>query len=226
MRVGALLPTFEPSAAPALDAAARCAAAGVDGVFAFDHLWPMGEPEKPALAPFPLLAAVGARHRSLSVGPLVARVGLRTTEALLEQFHALALVAEGGVIAALGTGDKLSEQENDAYGLPRRTSDERRALLVEAATALAPRMEVWIGAGAERTNALARELAVTLNYWRADAEVVARAAGEGPVSWAGRLRADAAAHLDELADAGASYAVAMGEGAIPAVGAWRATHPG
>ncbi len=42
MRVGVTLPTFRDDAA-ALDAARRAEALGLDGVFVFDHLWPLGQ---------------------------------------------------------------------------------------------------------------------------------------------------------------------------------------
>ena len=54
MNVGVLLPTFRDSAHDALATAAEAASHSLDGVFAYDHLWPMGQPERPALAPFPV----------------------------------------------------------------------------------------------------------------------------------------------------------------------------
>ncbi|MHB8827619.1 MAG: LLM class flavin-dependent oxidoreductase, partial [Acidimicrobiales bacterium] len=157
MKIGLLLPTFEVGARHALDVAAEAAEAGLDGVFAYDHLWPMGSPTRPALAPFPVLAAVAARHE-IGVGPLVARVGLFGTAHLVETFTALEEIAPGRVIAALGTGDKLSAAENAAYGLPEYSPRERREMLGVTAAALAPLMPVWIGAGAPATNELARTL--------------------------------------------------------------------
>ena len=58
MKLAVLLPTFRHGASDAFDAAARAVDAGLDGVFAYDHLWPMGSPQRPSLAPFPLLAAI------------------------------------------------------------------------------------------------------------------------------------------------------------------------
>ncbi len=220
MRVGALLPTFEPSAAPALDAAGRAAAAGLDGVFAFDHLWPLNAPGRPALAPLPVLAAVAAANGSLWVGPLVARVSLVGAETLVAQVETLVALAPGRVVAALGTGDRLSVPEEAAYGLAPMSAAERRARLRDVAAALAGRCEVWVGAGGRETDALARELGLTLNLWDASDERVAAAAADGPVSWAGPLRADPAARLDALADAGATWAVASAKADPDALGAW------
>ena len=58
MRTGVVLPTFRDTPDEAFDAAASAVAAGVDGVFCYDHIWPIGQPERPALA---LLGAVDRR---------------------------------------------------------------------------------------------------------------------------------------------------------------------
>lgn len=220
MRVGSLLPTFEADARRALEAAARAEAAGVDGVFAFDHLWPINAPERPALAPLPVLAAVATAHPGLAVGPLVARVSLVAPDVLVAQVETLIALAPGRVIAALGTGDSLSVAEESAYGLAVLGAGERRARLRAVAGALAGRCDVWIGAGGAATDAIARDLGVTLNVWDATPERVAALAADGPVSWAGPLRDGADARLDELADAGATWAVATAAQSPEALAAW------
>ncbi len=225
MRLGVLLPTFREAADDAFAAAQAAAAAGIDGVFAYDHLWPMGSPHRPSLAPFPLLAAVARRHEELVVGPLVARVGLVGTAHLVEQFTTLEALAPGRVIAAMGTGDKLSAPENEAYGLASLSADERRALLREAAEALAPVMPVWLGAGAEATNQLARELGVVLNVWDASVGRVRALAASGGVTWAGPVPQDLFATLGALADAGATWAIFSPEVEIGQLGEWRRAAP-
>ena len=222
MKVGVLLPTFEVGARHALEVAGAASDAGLDGVFAYDHLWPMGSPSRPALAPFPVLAAVLARH-DIVVGPLVARIGLFGTSHLVQSLVALEALGPGRVIAALGTGDKLSAAENEAYGLPRHSADERRAMLAEATVALGSRTPVWIGAGAPLTNALARSLGATLNLWNATPAEVAAAALEGPVSWAGPVPSDLNATLDALAAAGATWAVLSPHARVEDLASWRRT---
>ncbi|MDE3139556.1 MAG: LLM class flavin-dependent oxidoreductase, partial [Acidobacteriota bacterium] len=147
MKLGVILPTFRDDARDALGVAAQCEHYGIDGVFAYDHLWPMGSPGRPSLAPFPVLAAVGARHPSLVVGPLVARVGMVATSHLVGQFRTLAAVAPGRVIAAIGTGDSKSRDELEAYGLDYASASERREMVAETARELRGEMSVWIGAG-------------------------------------------------------------------------------
>ena len=223
MRLGVLLPTFRGGGDDAFALADEAARAGLDGVFAYDHLWPMGSPRRPSLAPFALLAVIARRYDGLVVGPLVARVGLVGTEHLVGEFRTLERIAPGRVIAALGAGDRLSAPENEAYGLALLSPDVRRALIRETALALAPVMPVWIGAGAEATNDLARELGATVNLWNADDDRVREVATRGPVNWAGPAPPDLMPRLDALAAAGATWAILSPEAPIEALGEWRST---
>ncbi len=185
-RTGVILPTFRDEAVTALEVAHRAEAAGVDGVFCYDHLWPMGQPDRPALAPFPILAAVAATTEQIVVGTLVARVGLVPDEVLLAEIDTLRTLAPGRVVIALGTGDHLSARENLAYGIPFAPADERRGALHRVARAVSDRgVPVWIGAGSPATNAVAEDLGVALNLWDAAPEKVAAQAGRTEVTWAG-----------------------------------------
>jgi hypothetical protein len=230
MRLGVLLPTFRSSPADALIAADEAAGAGLDGVFAYDHVWPMGSPDRPAIAPFEVLATVAHRQPTLVVGPLVARVGLVTNEVLLGQCRALRAVADH-VVLALGTGDSLSRAENVAYGVPDASPAARRASLRSLATSLMEEgAEVWIGDGAPATRAIASSIGSTLNLWNATPAAVATAAAESAVSWAGPApsrdgRIDEAATAELLAGltaAGATWAVLAPQVPISLLGRLRA----
>ena len=72
MKVGVTLPQFRDEADTALSAARRAEALGIDGVFVFDHLWPMGHPGRPALSSGPLLGALAASTTTIHLGTLVA----------------------------------------------------------------------------------------------------------------------------------------------------------
>lgn len=213
-------PDVSPLAAGTLDVAARAAEVGLDGVFCYDHLWPMGLPERPAIAPFEVLTAVAVRHESLTVGPLVARVGLADNEVLLGQFRALGVLAAGRVVAALGTGDRLSRDENLAFGIDYAPPDVRRdQLRALGATLIDEQIEVWVGAVAQRTNAIAEELGCTLNLWNTSLDDVARSGELVAVSWAGA----APTHGDEI-DLHATVALL---GALERIGAtWAVFTPG
>ena len=216
MKLGVVIPTFAWTPDEALTVAAGAAAVGIDGVFAYDHLWPMGNRARPAMAPFPILSEIATRHETLCVGTLVARIGMVSDEVLLSQFRALGSVAPGRVVAAIGTGDKLSAEENEAYGIGFAPAEERRASLrAVMSTLLDEGFEGWIGGGAKATVAIAAELGCTLNMWGASPGEL-RAQGESTtVSWAGMAadpegaspREALEAQKTDLEDAGATWAV-------------------
>jgi alkanesulfonate monooxygenase SsuD/methylene tetrahydromethanopterin reductase-like flavin-dependent oxidoreductase (luciferase family) len=165
-------------------------------VFCYDHIWPLGQPERPALAPFPVLGALATRLPVRAdgkdgpfLGTLVARVGLAPNDALAAQFVALDHLAPGRVIAGLGTGDKMSEQENLAYGIPYPTAAQRRAEMISLGRALIDAgLTVWIAGGSAGRTDEARAAGAALNLWDAEAAVVAdrSAYADGiEVTWAG-----------------------------------------
>jgi alkanesulfonate monooxygenase SsuD/methylene tetrahydromethanopterin reductase-like flavin-dependent oxidoreductase (luciferase family) len=183
---GVVLPIFRPDAADALAVAEAADEAGVDGVFCYDHLWPMGRPDRPALAPFPVLATVARRHGRLKVGTLVARIGLVPDQVLVGEFTALDRMAPGRVIAGLGTGDHLSAAENEAFGVPPGSAEARRVALGRCALALRDRgFPVWIGGGSRRTRLVAEEAGVAVNLWDVPAAAVADQARRTEVTWGG-----------------------------------------
>jgi len=224
VKLGALLPTFRNGAADALAFADRAVEAGIDGLFAYDHLWPMGSPTRPSLAPFSVLAAVARRHEGVIVGPLVARIGLVGTPHLVEQYRTLERVAPSRVICAIGSGDKLSAAENEAYDVPVRSGDERRALMAETARQLSDTMPIWFGAGNDETNRVAREVGATINFWDASPQRLRDMSKAGAVSWAGPVPADLASTLDAVRGTGATWAVLAPDVDVEALRQWRASN--
>lgn len=233
--LGVTLPTFTADGTLPVTAARAAEDGGLDGVFAFDHLWPMGAPGRPALWSFGVLAAVAAATSRVRVGPLVARIGLLPEDDLVRMFASLGgLAGRGRLIAGLGAGDHLSASENRAYGLPYPVAAERLAAAARVLDALRGLgIETWMGArSAESVAAAAR--ADALNTWGTTPDQVRALAGAGgQVTWAGQVlvgrdRADlarltdrygsrpevltgtvqtVAAALDELGSAGARWCV-------------------
>jgi hypothetical protein len=219
IRTGVVLPTFRETPDDALRAADDAVAAGVNGLFCYDHIWPMGQPDRPALAPFPILGALATRFAPQTdsgsgpfVGTLVARVGLVPDDVLFEQFWALHQLAPGRVIAALGTGDHLSATENLAYGIAYPPAAARRTAMVALARRLRRRgLAVWLAGGRDARVEEPKAAGAVLNLWDVEPELVAERAG-GPhgldVTWAGPPPSSPLAPtLAALARAGASWAV-------------------
>jgi alkanesulfonate monooxygenase SsuD/methylene tetrahydromethanopterin reductase-like flavin-dependent oxidoreductase (luciferase family) len=212
MQVGITLPTFREDAA-ALEVARRAEALGLDGVFAFDHLWPPGRPDLPSLSAFPVLGAVAAVTERICLGPLVARVGLVPDEVLVAELRSLSLMAPGRLIAGLGTGDQKSASENLSYGISASGPEERRqALRLSARSLIDFGVPVWVGGSSVAITELAVELGsgASLNLWEARPSALAAVSARCETTWGGSLGggvAQVAQSLHELADAGATWAV-------------------
>lgn len=210
MRVGVTLPTFRDDAL-AIEAARQAEQLGLDGVFSFDHLWPIGAPERPALSCFPVLGAVAAATGRISFGPLVARIGLVPDEILVAELLSLDLMAPGRLIAGLGTGDSKSAAENLAFGIPFDPPDQRRIALRECARqVLRAGIPVWVGGGSLSTVELAVELDAAVNLWEGQPSAVAGLQSRCEVTWAGPVAGEVpeiAQWLEEVAAAGATWAV-------------------
>ncbi|MFZ0667005.1 MAG: LLM class flavin-dependent oxidoreductase [Acidimicrobiales bacterium] len=223
MKVGVTLPSFRDDAS-AVDSAVIAERLGLDGVFVFDHLWPMGQPERPALSAMPLLGAVCAATENVAVGSLVARIGLLPDDVLVSSLASLDRMSGGRFIAGMGVGDSMSASENVAFGIPFAPTSERLASLRWCATRLKEKaVEVWIGCGSRRSSQTIEIAAATgsiVNVWDSSAEDVAWLNEQGyeGVTWGGFAGrgADKSAevsadditdHLVRLANAGATWAV-------------------
>ena len=144
---------------------------GLDGVFSYDHLFPMAQPERPSLSAFPLLGAVAQATSKVKLGTLVARIGVLPDQELIGEVKGLEQVAPGRVIAGLGLGDHLSLPESQAYGLPIATVDDRYSSLAWCVEKLKEAgIEVWLGGTSKRMRNMAAGHGVTLNVWLADSE--------------------------------------------------------
>ncbi|HEX7442468.1 MAG TPA: LLM class flavin-dependent oxidoreductase, partial [Acidimicrobiales bacterium] len=185
---------------------------GIDGVFVFDHLWPMGQPGRPALSSGPLLGALAASTSTIRLGTLVARIGLLPDEVLLDVLCGVDALSGGRLVAGIGTGDRLSREENEAYGIPYEHARIRRERLESVATAVAGTgIPVWVGGGRPEMVSVARAAGAAVNVWQVGAERVAPLVAQGvEVTWGGPVGdtlAEATATLGDVAAAGATWAV-------------------
>jgi len=175
----------------------------------FDHLWPLGQPHRPALHSYELLGAIAAETTSISVGTLVARVGLLPDVMLLHALLTLHQLAGTRLVAGLGAGDVANRDENEAYGVGYPPPAERRARLVACCQALSGAgVTTWVGgrSSGARKAAIAGG-AKAWNGWGLDLASFGAAAAElsgtgVEPTWAGqvlvgRTRDDADAKLAE-----------------------------
>jgi hypothetical protein len=224
MKLGVTLPQFREEGDSAVAAAVRAEELGLDGVFVFDHLWPIGTPDRPIIAALPLLGALAAETDRVRIGTLVARVGLVPDEVLIDQLSGVSRLSGGRLIAGLGTGDHLSAQENLAYGVAYPPAAERRDSLERCGSALMGEgIPVWVGAG-PRPAFLTREVAVRLgaavNIWQENGEPALAPDPVVELTWAGPLRGGRSgidSSLARLAEAGASWVVCAWPDSLDAI---------
>jgi hypothetical protein len=223
-KLGAMAPQFTDEVDRSLSWARQAEDLGLDGIFVYDHVWPMGRPDLPAIWAFSLLGALAATTSQVHLGTLVARVGLVPDEVLLAELRSVASLAPGRLVAGLGTGDSKSAAELEAFGIPYEPVAIRRERLREVASVLLEEglvdvEHLWVGAGARETNEVARALGVTLNLWEAPVARLSQLQEEwsGRLTWGGSLGTrhgpEHVAHtLERLWGAGASWVVCADAG--------------
>jgi alkanesulfonate monooxygenase SsuD/methylene tetrahydromethanopterin reductase-like flavin-dependent oxidoreductase (luciferase family) len=178
-RVAITLPSFRESPEPAIEMARAAEAAGLDAVFAFDHLFRTGPSgRRPAIEAFTLLGAVAAETERVALGPLVARATLRPPATLAHMFDTVQRVSHGRLIAAIGAGDEESRVENETFGLEFATMADRIAVLGDTLEAtMGHGYPVWVGGTAAAVRAVAAR-ADGWNRWGGDPSRLAAGARE------------------------------------------------
>jgi alkanesulfonate monooxygenase SsuD/methylene tetrahydromethanopterin reductase-like flavin-dependent oxidoreductase (luciferase family) len=237
MRLGVTLPQFREDAEPALAVARRAEAAGLDGVFVFDHLWPLHQPERPALHSLTLLGALAAETSRVTLATFVARVCLLPDAVLVHTLHSLHRMLDGRrFIAGLGTGDRDNRDENVAYGVGFPPAEDRARQLVDCCRRLRGLgVPTWVGGDSDRVRRIAADEADGWSAWGLSADEFASLAADMPteVTWGGQVLIgrtphnaeeklkrygtrpglvhgtvdDLRRHLSALKEAGASWAV-------------------
>jgi alkanesulfonate monooxygenase SsuD/methylene tetrahydromethanopterin reductase-like flavin-dependent oxidoreductase (luciferase family) len=199
MRLGLVLPVFTADAKRPIGVADR--AQGFDAVFAADHVFPPGQPGRPAVEAFSLLSAVAASHPGLGVGVLVTRASMRPAGILAKLAAGLHHVSGGRAIVGLGLGDAAGRAEHEALGIAYPDVAERAVALEETCLALRALFDgsgwpggtvvgpipgpvlppadppVWVGGISDRVLAIAARAANGWNGWGLPADgFAARAA--------------------------------------------------
>lgn len=180
-RLGLTLPSFRSEPGPVLAVAAAAETAGLDGIFAFDHLFrqrgdAVGAEPRPALELTTTLAAVAAETSRITVGSLVARATLRPAASLVAALDTAARIAPGRLVAGIGSGDEESDPENEAFGVS--TADRLERLEEAVNRAVGRGYPVWVGGWAPAARRLAATRADGWNGWGGSLGGFARRAAE------------------------------------------------
>jgi len=196
VNLGLALPSFVEDPDVPIGVALAAEAAGLDGVFVYDHLWRGDAPNRrPALECFALLGAVAAETSRVQVGTLVARATLRPAATLANSFATAQRVSGGRVIAGIGAGDSQSRDENEAFGLEFGTLIDRVTALHAAVRAAANHdYPVWVGGRAAQVREIVA-VADGWNSWGTEPErfveqsvLVREVAPDAALTWGGLAR--------------------------------------
>ena len=211
-RFGVTLPQFTTDPEVVLEGARRAEAAGLDSIWLFDHLWPLGNNKyRPIFESWTTLAYIAARTECVLVGTLVTRSSLRHPAVLARMAATASLVADGRLIVAIGSGDAKSRSENLGFGMPYFEPDERAEQLSGVVEIVrrtlngqevayrdrfnavdflpnAPGMScpVWVGGKSDETLEVAGRLGDGWNAWGSTPAEFARDAGIVVEAAAGR----------------------------------------
>jgi len=196
VRLGVTLPQFREDPEPALAAARRAEAVGLDGVFVFDHLWPLHQPDRPALHSLALLGALVAETERVTLGSFMARISVLPDAVLVHTLASLHRMLEGRFIAGLGTGDRFNQDENLAYGLGYAPAEERAGHVAACCRRLRE-VGVWtmVGGTSVTVRRIAAHEADAWNAWGVSleefatmaADVRAQGGGAVEVTWGGQI---------------------------------------
>ena len=203
--------------------AARASGYGFNGLFAFDHLVPLGDAHRPVFELAAILGALGA-STDVTVGSLVMRVTLRRPEISAAVAVTLDALVPGRAILGLGVGDSMSAEEAHRFGQTLPSLDDRVDLLgetISAVKSVAPTLPVWVGGRHDQLRELAARSADGWNAWGADLDELAEEtaevranAGDRPftISWGGTLvlAPDEATLATRIAERGGSEGVVAG----------------
>jgi alkanesulfonate monooxygenase SsuD/methylene tetrahydromethanopterin reductase-like flavin-dependent oxidoreductase (luciferase family) len=179
-RLGLTLPSFRADPEVPIAVATAAEAAGLDGVFAYDHLYRVAADgsRRPALECTTLLGAVGVETERIALGSLVLRASLRPPATVRVALDTLARIAGPRLIVGIGAGDSESREENETYGLGFGPESERVARLAAAVAALRGRdYPVWVGGSAAHIGEIAAG-ADGWNRWGASVDRFSRELGD------------------------------------------------
>lgn len=131
VRLGVTLPQFTSDRDRFLNGVASATDAGMESLWVFDHIWPLRQPERPAMDCWTTVAWL-ARHTQAHVGTLVTRSSLRHPALVAKMAATVGAIAPGRFTITLGSGDHMNRDENLSIGAPYYVGQRRVAQLISA----------------------------------------------------------------------------------------------
>ena len=173
MKLGLTLPSFTEDPEVPLRVASGAQAAGIDGVFVYDHLFRLARDAtmRPALECLALLGALAVETEGITLGTLVVRASLRPPATLAVALDTVVRIAGPRLVVGIGAGDEESRPEMETFGLEMGTELDRVKRLRAALRELAERpYPAWVGGRARHVGLIAAEGASGWNRWGADVD--------------------------------------------------------
>lgn len=181
MKIGLTLPSFNEDPEIPLRVAAAAEAAGIDGIFVYDHLFRMGRngEMRPALECLGLLGALAVETEVITLGTLVVRASLRPAATLAVALDTVVRIAGQRLVVGIGAGDEETRPEMETFGIPMGSETDRVKRLRSVLRELAGRpYPTWVGGRARHVGLVAAESAKGWNRWGVSADAFALEAAE------------------------------------------------
>ncbi|HZA40014.1 MAG TPA: LLM class flavin-dependent oxidoreductase [Actinomycetota bacterium] len=200
-RIGVTLPQFSSDISLLRSAARRAVDSGLDSLWVFDHMWPLGQRKRSILECWSTLSFLAAATSEIGIGTLVTRSSLRNPAVLARMAATVARIAPGRLTIGIGSGDEESKAENVAAGIPYYSGADRFVQLAETVATLRGHLQgedlsvpVWVGGRSRGAREVAATHADGWNCWAAaptefasEAKQVSEAAGDRrlELTWGG-----------------------------------------
>ncbi len=137
----------------------------LSGLYAFDHLIPLGRPRGPMFDLGSTLGVLATETTSVKIGSMVLRVTARPVSHSIAIARTVAAIAGERTVIGVGLGDALTSDEHRRFGIETPPFAKRVELLEAFCAGLGPGIPVVIGGNHPASARRASSLAGGWNAW-------------------------------------------------------------